>query len=383
MTETSAAAAELGGLLARIHSSPVQLVLEFTGAGSQALAWLHSIGGSSRTVIEASDRYAPASLISVTGFAPERFTSAEVSRALAAAAYRRAKALAPDGTPVIGIGSSSTIATDRTKRGDHRTITALHGPFGSNTFELTLEKGERDRAGEEELVSRLILLAITDGSGLMQRPHIPLLGTEAISESFEPAPGFRPFSEGEVPAALLTKSGTPTTAPLGEPMVLLSGSFNPVHEGHLGLAAAAEARLGRPVTFELPLVNADKPGLDLLQAQRRAAQFHGRSPVLLSRAPLFVEKARLFPGSTFIIGADTAARLLDPRFYPDADGVGGALDELASLSASFVVAGRSRSGGDFVTLDGLTIPAGHADMFTGIDFRLDVSSTELRERRAA
>ena len=125
------------------------------------------------------------------------------------------------------------------------------------------------------------------------------------------------------------------------------------------------------------------PRHPLLEARRRAHQFAGRGSIALTRAPLFVEKARLFPGSTFIIGADTAARLLDPRFYPDADGVSGALDELAGLGARFVVAGRSRSGGDFVTLGDLTIPAAHKEMFTGIDFRLDVSSTELRELRAA
>jgi len=37
--------------------------------------------------------------------------------------------------------------------------------------------------------------------------------------------------------------------------------------------------------------------------------------VELTRAPTFREKARVLPGCTFVIGADTARRLVDPRYY--------------------------------------------------------------------
>src|SRR5690554_4400651 len=94
------APADLNGLLQRIHDSRVQLVLEFTGAGSAALAWLHSLGGSSRTVLEATDRYAPASLTGAIGYIPERFTGRQASSALASLALTRARALADPGTPV-------------------------------------------------------------------------------------------------------------------------------------------------------------------------------------------------------------------------------------------------------------------------------------------
>lgn len=35
----------------------------------------------------------------------------------------------------------------------------------------------------------------------------------------------------------------------------------------------------------------------------------------LPQAPLYAQKARLFPGSVFVIGYDTAIRLLDPKYY--------------------------------------------------------------------
>jgi hypothetical protein len=37
--------------------------------------------------------------------------------------------------------------------------------------------------------------------------------------------------------------------------------------------------------------------------------------VIISNQPYFYKKAELFPGSAFIIGADTAARLVNVRNY--------------------------------------------------------------------
>jgi hypothetical protein len=38
-----------------IHQAARPTVMEYAGAGSQALWWLHSVAGSSRTILEASD----------------------------------------------------------------------------------------------------------------------------------------------------------------------------------------------------------------------------------------------------------------------------------------------------------------------------------------
>lgn len=37
--------------------------------------------------------------------------------------------------------------------------------------------------------------------------------------------------------------------------------------------------------------------------------------VAVTAVPLFAEKARVFPGSVFVVGVDTARRLLAPRYY--------------------------------------------------------------------
>src|SRR5882672_12894751 len=75
--------------------------------------------------------------------------------------------------------------------------------------------------------------------------------------------------------------------------------------------------------------------------RHRLAQFAWKSPVELTRAPTFVEKSRLFPRTTFVIGADTAERLVAPKYYGDDEiQMHAALEEIVRSGASFLVAVR-------------------------------------------
>ncbi len=164
--------------------------------------------------------------------------------------------------------------------------------------------------------------------------------------------------------------------------LILSGAFNPLHIGHEGMAAAAARLTGLPVAFELAVVNADKGVLEPEEITRRAAQFAGRHTLVLSRAPLFVEKAALYPGRRFVVGYDTAARLIAPRYYGGEAAMHAALEEIRAAGCSFLVAGRLVEG-QFHTLADLPVPPNLADLFTPIPeslFRADISSTELRAR---
>ena len=164
---------------------------------------------------------------------------------------------------------------------------------------------------------------------------------------------------------------------------LLPGSFSPLHYGHQELTAVAEKELGAPVAYELSVVNVDKPPLEEEDIQRRMAQFRGKAKLVLTRAETFHKKGRLFPGASFVIGWDTALRLVEPRYYGgDYSTMCLALAELGAAGSRFLVAGRE-DGGNFKTLADVPVPAGFDFMFQGIPesaFRADVTSTALRSR---
>jgi nicotinic acid mononucleotide adenylyltransferase len=162
------------------------------------------------------------------------------------------------------------------------------------------------------------------------------------------------------------------------------GSFNPLHHGHWGLAEVAARLTGKPVAYELSIRNVDKPALSAEELRRRLSQFAGTAPLWLTHAPTYVEKARLFPGTCFVIGADTAARVLSVRYYQDSEANRDqALEEICQHGCRFLVAGRREPDGRFLQLADLSVPQAWAQLFVAIprnDFEVDCSSTRLREQ---
>jgi hypothetical protein len=83
-----------------------------------------------------------------------------------------------------------------------------------------------------------------------------------------------------------------------------------------------------------------------------------------------------------VIGADTAERLVAPKYYGDDEvQMHVALEEIANSGASFLVAARIDAAGRVRTLDDIPVPRRYADLFTAIPehrFRFDTSSSEIR-----
>ncbi len=378
--------ADLKEPIQAIHAEPQQMVLEFAGAGLQALSWLHRVGGSSRTLLEAGDRYSPASLIELIGFEPERFTSPQVARTMATQAYIRACHLAQPDTPVAGLGCTATIATDRTKRGNHRCCLAVCDERGVTSYALTMTKGRRTRQEEETMVSLLVLSAMAELYGVTGLPALPLLEEEQIAKQVETVDLLTRLLAGEVEGLVVSPEGRITPIRRWARLAIMSGAFNPLHEGHREMARIAANYLKQLVYFELPLINAAKGAMDVAEARRRIAQFTGWGSVLLTRTPLFSQKAALFPHSVFVLGIDTVQRMGEPRFYNnDPAQMWASFAALRTAGCHFLVAGRVAQG-RFLTLKDVDLPDGYRELFAEIPeskFRIDISSTMLRTQSAA
>jgi hypothetical protein len=170
-------------------------------------------------------------------------------------------------------------------------------------------------------------------------------------------------------------------------VAVFSGAFNPLHVGHCQLKQVAEDLLQCPVYYELSLANVAKAQLDGSQLKSRLQQFAG-TPTAVTHAAKFADKARLFPGCCFVVGFDTAVRVLAPEFYGHcATARDHALAALADAGHRFLVAGRlDPHSRQFLVWQSTAAPSKFRHLFVAIEehqFRLDISSTQIRQAGAA
>eukprot|EP00986_Skeletonema_menzelii_P015731 scaffold12532_cov156-Skeletonema_menzelii.AAC.2 len=247
--------------------------------------------------------------------------------------------------------------------------------------------------------------------------------------------------------------------PFPNDVIIVPGSYNPPHHGHIGLANAAVKALQQirrseekecnesslsysmlrsrysslesfsttsstsslalksiwnkvdrytypTVLFEMSVTNADKPPLDPSEVERRVGFFPTLSDmpndwgVILTNAPLFSQKCLLeevlncSPFSdrrmTFVLGTDTFVRIINPKYYNNSvEKMIDALVEMKEKGVHFIVGGRleQTASGSKKFINGeeevKSLPMHVQEMFTLLteeEFRLDVSSTEIRKQ---
>lgn len=370
---------EIQDVIRQVHARPVQAVVVVTGGGAQSISRLLRVPGASRSVLEILVPYSERALADFLGQQPHQVTSVETAEAMSRQAHRRAVELAEADVPLVGIGCTAAIATDRPKRGAHRVHVARHTADSTVTYSLEFAKGLRDRMGEDTLAGLLVIRALAEASGVTADVTIPFAPTERIVIGGSGDP-IDLLVAGALDTVLVRADGTIT--PNGRPNgALLSGSFDPFHVGHRELADAAAEALSMPVTLEMSVANVDKPPLSAPVIRERLDQFAGMYDVVLTKAPTFAEKARVLPSACFVIGYDTMVRLIDPAYYGgDERRMTKALSSIAQRGGRFLVAGRLDNG-IFRTLADVPVPREFRDMFESIPehrFRRDISSTHLR-----
>jgi nicotinic acid mononucleotide adenylyltransferase len=249
------------------------------------------------------------------------------------------------------------------------------------------------------------LMEAIDRLLLHHEPCVMLLGSNNNSTDDDEALFLQPLAVPVLPANSL----------------ILSGSFNPPHQGHMALAKAALDASGCSVVwFELALTNADKQsnwtvesvlerleGFRSLTSNESTIGLGAWGVLLTDKVPLFIDKVRLLEPLQaksrtttmaavnddaqqlhFVIGTDTLVRMVDPKYYDNSSDK--MMNALLKMPCRFVVGGR---------LEQSKIKDGSATFVTGKetvdalpkelqakfillpDFRVDISSTELRKKK--
>ena len=159
--------------------------------------------------------------------------------------------------------------------------------------------------------------------------------------------------------------------------VILSGSFNPLHKGHTELLIASEKEIAAKPLFEISIFNVDKNQIDFFNLNERIKQFRSIGKLIVTNSPTFTEKSSIFKKSIFVVGYDTALRLIDKKYY--SNNINDAYNEIKKNGCSFLVTGRYI---DKKYYDPNQINYGEFKDFFSIlpenKFRLDISSTILR-----
>lgn len=372
---------KLRGIVESIHQSPYMTVVIVSGGGAISLSWLLCVPGASRTILDIRVPYAISAMRQTLKYRPDQPVSVSTAENMARIAYQKAKKIIPIDAPLVGISATSALVSDYPKKGEHKCFISSWTDTGVTTYGMNFLKGLRDRVGEDDIVSRIVINALAEACQLDSELPLQLDPSERLTVNHrQHEDPIRQLIDGEINSVTIRPDGSKI---LGEHIgtVLLAGSFDPFHDGHAKLAQVASGVIGSEVVFELSITNVDKPPLTRLEINRRAMQFSNLGTLVLTRAPTFREKAEMFKGSTFVIGWDTAVRLVDSKYYGnDEEEMSRALRTIKEFGCRFLVAGREQ-GNVFNTLEDVILPKEVEDIMSAIPekvFRSDLSSTKIR-----
>ena len=370
-----------------------QVVVVVSGGGTQVIPQLLAEGGASNVMLEALVPYAKSAVAEFLGGNPDAYCSDRTTRQLAVAGWQRSVKLSSQGRNNVGIAATASLRSGKPKMGQHRVHVATHRVQETVTATLQLKKNARSRL-EEERVAALLCLdvlvsTVTETTNHPWRKELEslLLPEEEIvrNEYRAPVRWQKLWISEEVEVPIEINSVGQIRQRLGQVnnRLIFSGSFSPLHKGHLAMARIAEEIAERPVEWELSVTNVDKPMLDYIEVSRRVEQFEGKT-LWLSRAATFIEKVHVFPQSTFVMGADTYVRLIDPKYYHGSQKrLNDAMRTICRQSRGLIVFGRMQDQ-EFQNPTTCDVPPALREITYFVserEFRMDVSSSGIRANK--
>ena len=444
--------------------------IAITGGGSGAIADLFSVPGASNSLMSGSVPYSHAALSELLGESDRtKSASRETAINMANAVFKNTvKHLLKDSggrldviseSNIFGVACTAALVSNKPRRGLHRChVATVSNQNRVLSWDVCFQKGIRTRREEDYACSRVVLDAIAETSALpnltdpylvspidisnldvdeanpndkveiVDRQEISTLDS-AFQNLFDSHTGMLVFTRKDNDA---TTASTDNERDVMDNFCMLEdidisseqgsyyvypGSYNPLHVGHISLAAAAMEHcpptvssgnhMNAPLVFEISALNADKPPLSKEEILRRVNQFAKGTPmdkalreagitnvaVCVTSKPFFVEKADLFPGCRFIMGADTTLRLLQSKYYGNSheNMIASVSNIVTGNKCSFVVGGRQDSSleNGFSDLSSVLADVELPDCvrqsmygLSADEFRCDISSTEIRNAAA-
>ena len=360
-TNTGIGKKELFGIIQKIHASPYRIVLSVTGGGSLAIGELLRHGSGSSTLLEALVPYDKKSLEDFIGMEPDSYCSGETARKMAMASFERSLKISYnkrniETEHVIGIGVTCKLARNEGEREgrEHEIYLASQSLLQTTESHLTLQD-KKTREEEEDITALFIIRKIAQLCSI----------DENNSQSTSLIPEFRNIKTrvsevspdvGGLLKTTLLKSGEAANQAINissignvpgnetlKTKMIFAGSFNPCHKNHIEMARTAFRMYGFPVCFEISLANVDKAPIDFISLKYRlhslekykSEEFMG--DIFLTNTPLFADKATLFPGSCFLIGADTLNRTFNENYYRKDETKNSLLEHFKTLKVRFLV----------------------------------------------
>lgn len=322
-----------------------RFVITTTGGAFSSGSYLMSRPSASSTVVQLNGPYAQEATLKFMEEPTESFASLKAANELSITSLKQCRDLLHEEMnkyTFIGVGVTAALATNRWLKGDHRMHIVITTDINRFTFSLNLYKGHppdpetpeklfRTRTQEDELCGKLVIFAIaymckiiplTFFQTLIQDNFLNIMDKYDFHDEVFHNPILRLLHSKipeisdlryEVVNSVLVADGKYIINPTLKNIVLLPGSFNPMHDGHISMLQNACTLNHTDGMFEMCVVNADKPPLSFNEIIARIATFNSK-PVVLTNAPLFADKNKLFPGVSYAIGVDTVIRLMNPKY---------------------------------------------------------------------
>lgn len=359
-----------------------KLVLYITGGGSRAISLLLENGGASKYLLEAYVPYSNEALERLIG-PTSKSVSASTAELMAFAAYRKAKLASREekNSVPVGIGCTASLSKDNQREGRFNgAYVYLVKPLGVQEWKVEFHSDAPRIEQENELAQIIVDIAF----GKL-KPENTLTRKLTVRSS---SSLYMPIRERE---DVLFLADVAIETPI---KLVLPGSFNPIHDGHIGMMRIAQEMTGLQGVYEISAANRDKDPITITDmADRVHAIARAGGKAILTNAKLFKDKYKLLRNNghievTFAIGSDTFSRLANDTAKEGFNFRCEFQRALIAGSVKFIVFGRRFVGahGSVHSTGKEFIPAGdlgrvflEASTFVPEEiFSSNISSTEIR-----